>query len=273
MQSCMDGIGVSWPNRWACSWSREVPAKTSDPWVCFGCDWVRKTELVRKWSPPISGGEKASAMPTSVSLTMVRCSRYGSSELRAPALRSKSRPALAGAHRCWVPPQALEPAAPCTISMVMRRVGSRAAAVAAETRPAGRIASRNGRARVAVPTSRRNVRRGRCFPVMNMSLSPGLPVSSPECSVRQSPRLRPPIAACGSTAVLQRRRQSPPRRPRHSAAHDAEDSHRHEVANCARSARFSGSRAWHPAKAVPSAVPTARSRPPRRRRPVPPAAS
>ena len=49
-------MGVSWPNCCACNWSREVPAKTSEPWVCLGCDWVRKTELVRKWSPPISGG-------------------------------------------------------------------------------------------------------------------------------------------------------------------------------------------------------------------------
>jgi len=25
MQSCMDGIAVSWPKRWAKSWSMEVP--------------------------------------------------------------------------------------------------------------------------------------------------------------------------------------------------------------------------------------------------------
>ena len=200
MQSCIDGSGVSCPNRCAWSWSREVPARTSEPWVCFGCDWVRKTELVRKWSPPISGGENASAIPTSVSLMMVRCSRYGSRELRAPLLRSKWRPDSAGAHRCCVPPQALEPAAPCTISMQTRRVGSSAARVAADTRPAGCIASRKGRASEAAPTSRRNVRRGMCLPVMYMNLSPHLCLSVrlPAVTVLRSCRRRFPPAASGT---------------------------------------------------------------------------
>ncbi len=43
----------------------------SEPCVCFGCDWVRNTALERKWSPPISGAVKASAMRTSVLLTIV----------------------------------------------------------------------------------------------------------------------------------------------------------------------------------------------------------
>jgi len=30
----------------------EVPACTSEPCVCFGCDWVRNTADDLKWSPP-----------------------------------------------------------------------------------------------------------------------------------------------------------------------------------------------------------------------------
>ncbi len=75
MQSCMDGMGVSWPKRWAYIWSSEVPTHTSELSVCLGCAWVRKVALERKWSPPISFGFVASAPSTSVSLTMVRWSR------------------------------------------------------------------------------------------------------------------------------------------------------------------------------------------------------
>ena len=72
MHSCIEGIGVSWPIFWATIWSIEVPAWMSEPWVCLGCDWVRNTAAERKWSPPISGAVNASALLTSVLLTMVR---------------------------------------------------------------------------------------------------------------------------------------------------------------------------------------------------------
>ena len=121
MHSCIDGIGVSWPKRAAYSWSSEVPTWTSDPCVCFGCIWVRNTALERKWSPPISGSVNASALRTSVLLTMVMSSRKGSSGFRLDGPRSKSRPAAAGAHRCWVIPHGVLPAEPCTISMATSR--------------------------------------------------------------------------------------------------------------------------------------------------------
>ena len=72
MQNCIDGSGVDCPNRCAYIWSIEVPHQMSEPCVCLGCDWVRNTALDRKWSPPISGSAKASAIRTSVLLTMVR---------------------------------------------------------------------------------------------------------------------------------------------------------------------------------------------------------
>ena len=72
MHSCIDGIGVSWPIFCATIWSIDVPACRSEPCVCFGCDCVRNTAAERKWSPPISGGMNASALATSVLLTMVR---------------------------------------------------------------------------------------------------------------------------------------------------------------------------------------------------------
>ena len=45
--------------------------KTAEDVACFGWHCVRKTELARKWSPPISGVVNASALRTSVLLTMV----------------------------------------------------------------------------------------------------------------------------------------------------------------------------------------------------------
>ena len=72
MQNCIDGIGVACPKRCAYIWSNDVPAQMSEPCVCLGCDWVRNTALERKWSPPISGAVNASAIRTSVLLTMVR---------------------------------------------------------------------------------------------------------------------------------------------------------------------------------------------------------
>ena len=60
---------------------------------------------------------------------------------------------------------------PWTSSMHTRRVTSVAAVTVRANRPAGAIASRNGSATVA-PIPRRNVRRGRCFPVMNDMVCP-----------------------------------------------------------------------------------------------------
>src|SRR5262249_62209783 len=74
----------------------------------------------------------------------------------------------AGAHRCWLAPHSVLPAAPCTISMQTRRVRSRAAALAVfvHNPRAGIMASRNGSATVA-PRPRSMVRRGMCLPTMN----------------------------------------------------------------------------------------------------------
>src|SRR6202008_331576 len=85
MQSCIDGIGVSCPNRLAWNWSSEVPTFTSDDCVWRGWHWVRNTALERKWSPPISGGVNASALRTSVLLTIVKYLRHGSSVWSAPS--------------------------------------------------------------------------------------------------------------------------------------------------------------------------------------------
>ena len=151
-----------------------MPARTSELSVCFGCVWVRNTALERKWSPPISGWVIASAPRTSVSLTIVRYLRNGSSGLSALGARSNARPVSAGDQRCCDAPQSLLPAAPCTISMQTSRVRSSDAALAVfDHRPrAGTIASRNGSATVA-PSPRSIVRRGMCFPAMNdILLSP-----------------------------------------------------------------------------------------------------
>ena len=164
MQSCSEGSTVSWPKRWACSWSSEVPQKRSDPCVCLGWDWVRKTALDRKWSPPTSCASKASAIRTSVLETIVMWSRQGSSDFRTFASRnSKSRPVAAGAKRCCSAPHSLQPGTPCTSSMHTSRVGC-AAPVAPRKRPAGNMASRRGSATVA-PAPRRKVRRGTVLPV------------------------------------------------------------------------------------------------------------
>jgi hypothetical protein len=146
MHSCIDGIAVSSAILRATIWSNDVPTNTSDPCVCFGCDCVRNTALDLKWSPPISGASNASAMRTSVLLTIVRYSRQGSSGASAPSgLSWKLRPISAGAHRCFDAPQVFDPAHPCTSSMHTSRVFS----VAADAPPnfrsertAGSIASR-----------------------------------------------------------------------------------------------------------------------------------
>ena len=48
MVSCIDGIGVSWPNFCAYNWSIEMPTLTSEPSVSFGCACVYITALERK---------------------------------------------------------------------------------------------------------------------------------------------------------------------------------------------------------------------------------
>ncbi len=101
---------------------------------------------------------------------MVRYFRHGSSELREVGLRSKSLPTSAGAHRFCVAPQSLQPAAPWTISMATSRVASTSSFMVDQARPAGSIASSNGNATEA-PMPCRNVRRGRCLPVMNSMIS------------------------------------------------------------------------------------------------------
>jgi hypothetical protein len=110
----------------------------------------------------------ASALRTSVWLTMVRCSRYGSSGARLVGDRSKPRPVAAGDQRffCW--PIGVAPADPCTISIAISRSFDAAAPtpVDAYARAAGSIASRNGSAMVP-PIDLSTVRRDRCFPVMN----------------------------------------------------------------------------------------------------------
>ena len=81
------------------------------------------TALERKWSPPISGASNASAMRTSVLLTIVRFSRHPSSGISAPSgLSENCRPTPSGAHRCFDAPHVLLPAAPCTDSIQTRRL-------------------------------------------------------------------------------------------------------------------------------------------------------
>ena len=99
---------------------------TSEPCVCFGCICVRNTALERKWSPPISGAVNASALRTSVLLTIVRWSRNGSSGLRLLGDRSKSRPTPAGAHMFFLMPNAVLPA-DAVHHLDRRRSGSSAA--------------------------------------------------------------------------------------------------------------------------------------------------
>lgn len=134
--------------------------------VWVGCACVRYTALDRKWSPPISSGLYASAIRTSVLLTIVRYFRHGSSGRRADGVRSNALPVAAGDQKFCVAPKGLQPAAPCTASMQIRRVGS-AAADSRESPRAGRMASSIGRATVA-PSPCRKVRRGRCFPMISM---------------------------------------------------------------------------------------------------------
>src|SRR5574341_1569993 len=92
--------------------------------VCIGCDCVRNTALDRKWSPPISSGLYASAMRTSVLLIIVRCFRHCSSGASAVGERSYAAPVETGDQKFCDAPKGLHPAAPCTISMQMSRVGS-----------------------------------------------------------------------------------------------------------------------------------------------------
>ena len=168
MQSCIDGSGVSWPKRLAYIWSSDSPTKTSEPWVCFGWHWVRNTALERKWSPPISGVVKASAMRTSVLLMMVTWSRNGSSGLRLLGLRSNAVPRLR--RRPQVLLDAERGAARGAVDHLdghqahLPRAGPRACPAAMA---AGAIASSNGKAN-DTPRPFSIVRRGRCLPVRIM---------------------------------------------------------------------------------------------------------
>ena len=72
--------------------------------------------------------------------------------------RSKALPCAAGDQRLFLPPNAVAPADPCTISMHTSRVLPGADAVFAQAVPAGTIASRSGSATVA-PMPRSTVRR------------------------------------------------------------------------------------------------------------------
>ena len=143
-------------DRATCRRARRSPASAS------GAICVRNTALERKWSPPISGVVNASALRTSVLLTMVMWSRNGSSGAQALGRRSKSRPTAAGAHRFFLMPSAVLPAEPCTISIATKRIFRPPLARRCERARAGTIASRNGSASVT-PMPLRTVRRERCL--------------------------------------------------------------------------------------------------------------
>src|SRR5262245_1311268 len=112
----------------------------------------------------------ASALRTSVLLTMVRYCRYGSSAIRLVGDRSKADPTSAGDQRFRLAPKFVLPAAPCTISIATKRTRFEpAAASRAQAVPAGTIASRKGRATVA-PRPRSIVRRDRCLLAMYITV-------------------------------------------------------------------------------------------------------
>ena len=91
----------------------------------------------------------------------------------------KPAPVASGAKRNLLAPQLLQPARPCTSSMQTSRVRSGAAAFTRNA-AAGTIDSRNGNATVA-PAAFRNVRRGRCFPVMKCTMR------LPRATLKRSP--------------------------------------------------------------------------------------
>ena len=149
MQSCIDGIGVSWPMRRATIWSSDVPTYRSEPCVCFG---MRLRE---------EHGARAEV----IAADLRRFERFGHAhvgvahdrQILAPRLERRERAVLAEARSCGQcppaptdacdAPQALLPAAPCTASMATRRVLSVAAASRRTSRRRGRPApSRRGRA-------------------------------------------------------------------------------------------------------------------------------
>src|SRR5262249_22133595 len=89
--------------------------------------------------------------------------------LRLLGDRSKARPTAAGDHMFFERPIAVDPAAPCTISMQTRRALP-AAAVFARSVDAGTIASSSGSDNVA-PMPFSAVRRDMCFLVMKLIMS------------------------------------------------------------------------------------------------------
>src|SRR5689334_11956448 len=99
----------------------------------------------------------ASALRTSVLLTIVRYLRYGSSETRLVGDRSNADPTSAGAHRFRFAPKFVLPAAPCTISIATNRTRFAPDASRAHAVPAGIIASRKGSA-TAEPSPLRTAR-------------------------------------------------------------------------------------------------------------------
>ena len=95
MHSWIEGSGVCCPNFCANNWSMDVPARISDPSVCFGCAAVRKVDEERVWSAPSSASVCDRALFRSVSLTIVTYSRNGSSGLSV-GVNSKFAPSLTG---------------------------------------------------------------------------------------------------------------------------------------------------------------------------------
>ena len=110
---------------------------------------------------------KASAIFTSVLLTMVRYLRHGSRLRREVGDRSKSRPIVEGLQKFCFAPHVVQPAAPCDISIAIRRVASSARTASAPPKPAGIMESSSGRATVA-PMPFRKMRRGMCLPVISL---------------------------------------------------------------------------------------------------------
>ena len=101
MASSSDGSGVSRPMCRAASWSAVVPARTSEPSVCFGCTPFSHVELARECSPLPS--PRGSACPWARPLTTVSCLRYGSRGCRMRD-SAKPGPVSAGVHSCITAP-------------------------------------------------------------------------------------------------------------------------------------------------------------------------
>ena len=169
MHSCIDGIGVSWPNCCAKIWSSEMPACTSDPCVCLrmrlgeehraraeviAADFRRRERLGVAHVGVADDGERS------------RGTARAGCRLARRTDRSACRSA-AGDHRFFCSADRALPAEPCTISMATKRSFCPSARLARTIVRAGTIASSSGSA-IVTPMPFSTVRREMCLLVMNI---------------------------------------------------------------------------------------------------------